>query len=605
MTAPGSVPPPSAGWFVKRNRVYFPSEVTMTLVGAEPTIRAGSAAVPSGASLALSGAAPTVRLGQNFIPTPLALALTTFAPNVITPYVGSPAGLNMAITGHAPYVHAPVMPTGASMTLTGHAPRVELPQGIGPQGAALALTGAAPTVRLGINAAPSGASLTLTGSAPTVSTPRLVQPSAASLAITGSAPTVAVASVGVAYDATGAGNNTTNTSTSTNITWSHTCSGSDRIVIVVFQYYAPTTASAFTVTYGGTAMTGITSGLYAFTPPYGGTGVYYLLNPPTGAQTVSVTMPTAAGAGNRYLAGNSVSYTGVSYAGIDDLGGTNLSDASPGTAMSYAAKTTYSDSWFVNVFAQLNAAAITGYTGGTSRFSFTNPNSSNMSIIYGDAPGPTSGFSATRASGATWSGMQIVLHAFTRTKPTYVSSAAANGTSIGSMPSHQAGDYIFIAAFRDGSTTAPSLPGGFTNLASGGDNTCSIRLGYKIAASGAETSGTWTNATITMCCVMRNVNSLGGAGRAGGNTSLFNNLIGPNLTFTNTKASSIVVAFAGHRDTAGTAVLVASNKLSHEGSTADGAVGVADYGKAAGSMGGTYSSGTSGFQVAAVECIPA
>ncbi len=85
----------------------------------------------------------------------------------------------------------------------------------------------------------------------------------------------------------------------------------------------------------------------------------------------------------------------------------------------------------------------------------------------------------------------------------YVGSANAASTTI-TIPTHQAGDLIWILAGRN-NATAPSLPAGWTNLYSGGPGGAqSTRVGYKIAASGSETSGTWTNATGLICVVYRN-----------------------------------------------------------------------------------------------------
>ena len=98
----------------------------------------------------------------------------------------------------------------------------------------------------------------------------------------------------------------------------------------------------------------------------------------------------------------------------------------------------------------------------------------------------------------------------------YIGSATGTN-SIASMPTHQAGDLLLFFAYRDGSTTAPSLPSGYTNKLT---DSCtefedgSTRVGYKIAASGSETSGTWTNATSLICHVYRGVDQttpLGGS----------------------------------------------------------------------------------------------
>lgn len=128
----------------------------------------------------------------------------------------------------------------------------------------------------------------------------------------------------------------------------------------------------------------------------------------------------------------------------------------------------------------------------------------------------------------------------------FVGANAAAATSV-SLPAHQAGDTIIVAAFRDGSITAPSLPAGFSNLEAGGANTCSMRVGWKRAASGAETSGTWTNATQIAVVVYR------GASIISNNMSSLNGGTGTSVNysaqspFINPSGSSWVVGFGGHR----------------------------------------------------------
>jgi hypothetical protein len=87
----------------------------------------------------------------------------------------------------------------------------------------------------------------------------------------------------------------------------------------------------------------------------------------------------------------------------------------------------------------------------------------------------------------------------------FVGAADATGETV-ALPTHQAGDLIFIYAPRDGNNTPPSLPAGYTTILSGGSSQVVSRTGYKIAASGSETSGTWTNATHVHALVLRGVN---------------------------------------------------------------------------------------------------
>ena len=90
-----------------------------------------------------------------------------------------------------------------------------------------------------------------------------------------------------------------------------------------------------------------------------------------------------------------------------------------------------------------------------------------------------------------------------------IGSASAEATTITIPAGHHQGDIILIAAFRDGNTTNPSVPAGWTTITVTTDGTtCSTSVGWKIATSNSETSGTWTNATGLMCHVYRGVDHI-------------------------------------------------------------------------------------------------
>lgn len=92
------------------------------------------------------------------------------------------------------------------------------------------------------------------------------------------------------------------------VTFAHTCSGSDRILIVGIT---SNNADVITgVTYNGTAMTLAKKSTFAGPTMY----LYYLLAPDTGANNVVV---SASGAGE-YIRVSSVSYTGVQQSGQPD-----------------------------------------------------------------------------------------------------------------------------------------------------------------------------------------------------------------------------------------------------------------------------------------------
>ncbi len=88
-----------------------------------------------------------------------------------------------------------------------------------------------------------------------------------------------------------------------------------------------------------------------------------------------------------------------------------------------------------------------------------------------------------------------------------VGSNSAEASSI-TIPAHQVGDLILIWAWRENTTNA-TIAAGYTNITNTTDGTtCSISMGWKIATSNAETSGTWTNATSMMVIVYRGARSV-------------------------------------------------------------------------------------------------
>lgn len=124
----------------------------------------------------------------------------------------------------------------------------------------------------------------------------------------------------------------------------------------------------------------------------------------------------------------------------------------------------------------------------------------------------------------------------------FVDQASAAANSVTLPAGLQASDLILIFAFRS-TTTAPSLPAGYTNVFSQSANGLSFRLGYKIAAGG-DSSGTWTNADFLIAEVYRGASGVGGAG-SGTNASAANTTIPGVGTFTKTDGTSWVASFGG------------------------------------------------------------
>ena len=150
----------------------------------------------------------------------------------------------------------------------------------------------------------------------------------------------------------------------------------------------------------------------------------------------------------------------------------------------------------------------------------------------------------------------------------YVGSQAAEAATV-TIPAHQINDIILIFAFRDGSTTQPTLPSDFTSVATQAGTSCCGRLGVKIADTTSETSGTWTSATNLVCHVYRGSAGVGAVGVTAAASTTFTY---PTLTMQKTDSTSWVAGFAGHRSVdgaVGTAPTGMTNRTNLAGATAD------------------------------------
>jgi hypothetical protein len=83
---------------------------------------------------------------------------------------------------------------------------------------------------------------------------------------------------------------------------------------------------------------------------------------------------------------------------------------------------------------------------------------------------------------------------------TFVNTAKAAATSL-TLPAHQAGDLILIAAFTTGSTIP--IPSGVEGLKQVGTTGRRMSVGYITADSASEVSGTWTNAELMIASAYR------------------------------------------------------------------------------------------------------
>jgi hypothetical protein len=170
-----------------------------------------------------------------------------------------------------------------------------------------------------------------------------------------------------------------------------------------------------------------------------------------------------------------------------------------------------------------------------------------------DTGGTVTSWSSTDVSAGGTNGNWVSLVVEIAESPIkYISSETGTNT-LSAMPTHQTGDLLLFFAFRDGSTTAPSLPANYTSALTDTDDfqICSCRVGWKIATSASESIPTWTNATSVICHVYRGTHQtapIGGwqgysSGEAGGTNTVNYRTI----TMSDNSGASWVAGFAGHR----------------------------------------------------------
>ena len=89
------------------------------------------------------------------------------------------------------------------------------------------------------------------------------------------------------------------------VTWSHTCSGSDRVLVVFVDSYANKTTG---VTYAGVSMTFVAKQWYSVNQRY--ISCYVLVNPASGTNNIVWSL-----SGNDYCNSAAISYTGAKQTG--------------------------------------------------------------------------------------------------------------------------------------------------------------------------------------------------------------------------------------------------------------------------------------------------
>ena len=184
----------------------------------------------------------------------------------------------------------------------------------------------------------------------------------------------------LAFDATANGAATPGTS----ITYSHTCTGSNLILLVAIVNSGGTGGDVITgITYNSVAMTN------AISVDGGNFRVYwwFLVNPATGANDVVV-----SSSDSEFLRSASASYTGALQTGQPD--GTDSDIQTPGTTITSSITTTEDNSWNMSAVANASNLDMTASTGvGAERNNVVNV----LHIGDSDAPKTPAG-----AHGMTW-----------------------------------------------------------------------------------------------------------------------------------------------------------------------------------------------------------
>lgn len=163
----------------------------------------------------------------------------------------------------------------------------------------------------------------------------------------------------IAYDSFSSGKSNSTAS----LTVSHTCSGSDRILLVSTMCNGAFTTG---VTYNGTSMT-----LLLQDKDGGGggsgTGVYYLINPDSGTHDIVASLST------NYIVLTAVSYTGVLQSSFPNTSSKENFPADNGANQTNTITPGIDDCWVVGgAFVNANAATTAG-AGTTVRVSDSNP----------------------------------------------------------------------------------------------------------------------------------------------------------------------------------------------------------------------------------------
>lgn len=192
----------------------------------------------------------------------------------------------------------------------------------------------------------------------------------------------------IAFDAVGGG-----TTTGTSLTYSHTCTGSDRILWVIAYDRIAATTGITGITYNGVAMTQTSNGSQQV-PGDRAISTWYLVNPASGANNVVISLASS------FIAANSVSYTGAKQSAQPDAVSKGTDTATTQTTGTLT--TVANNCWTVFGVKALGATPAAG-SGCTQRAS-----ANGMYIFDSNAPITPAGSTSMVSTGgvsASWGWM--------------------------------------------------------------------------------------------------------------------------------------------------------------------------------------------------------
>ncbi len=201
--------------------------------------------------------------------------------------------------------------------------------------------------------------------------------------------------------------------TATTCTWSHTCTGSNLILVVGVYWRSQSDNSVSGVTYNGVAMTSMSTKQRA-NGSFGGAyptavQLWYLAAPATGAHDVVVTISAGCDGPGPLFVGNSISYTGAQQSSSPTIpSGGSVNSNSGASSITGTVVVSESNSWVVGIAAD-NTGVLSGGGMGTGTFRIATTNAvladsggtvgtGSQSLVWNEAGQTTSDQAATVAS---------------------------------------------------------------------------------------------------------------------------------------------------------------------------------------------------------------